>query len=165
MTTSAKKTEIKTLADLKRLPVGTKITMIYPTTNRLCGIEREVLSANTTGISIKTGEKKSFFEYPKATLFEATKDGFRTYKAGLRDLTAEEKRIMDNRPQDAKQAEIDIMTDSSVMFRREQLYYKQSGFEYLNGHDEQKGMRFCFNTRKIIDRNIKGDIDLEYTIN
>jgi hypothetical protein len=160
---------MKTLADLKRyLKVGTIVKMIHSDgpTNRLLNKKRKVVAVQTNGVCFvdpdDTNSKKSFLEFPKASLIEITDKSFKIYTSGLRDLTTEEKKIRDNIPKDTKQEHIDLMTDGSTMYWREKKYYIRNNAEYLMGNKSEQGMRYDFNTSKIYDDNVKGDLSLEY---
>jgi hypothetical protein len=160
---------MKTLADLKRyLKEGTIIKMIYSDmpSNRLLNKKRKVVKVQTNGIYFidpdDTNSRKSYLDFPKATLLEVTEKSFKIYNKGLRDLTAEEKKIKDNAPKDPKQSKIDIMTDGSTMYWREKRYYIQHNAEYLIGNKSERGMRYDFNMNKVWDDNVKGKLALEY---
>jgi hypothetical protein len=86
------------------------------------------------------------------------------YNEGERDLTAEEKAIMDNEPKDAKQDEIDMMSDGSTMFYRRKYYYKEHDAEYLFVGGKQRGMRRNCNNNKIWDERVRGELSLKYEI-
>ena len=155
---------MKSFAELKReLQVGTKLRMIHPKTNRLCGIEREIVKVQTNAIVMsKPDNGKSWLEWPKsAKLVETTENGFRIYTSGKRDMTPEEKRVWDNRPQDPEQARIDIMTDTSTMFWREKSYFKNAGMEHLLAYNTGSKRR-DYKTLKIIDAQVRGELMLEY---
>lgn len=160
---------MKTLSDLKRyLKAGTVVKMIYNCTsnNRLLNKKRKVVKVQTNGIYFvdpdDTNSRKSYLDFPKASLLEITEKSFKIYNKGLRDLTAEEKKIRDNAPKDPKQSRIDIMTDGSTMYWRVKRYYMQHNAEYLKGNKSERGMRYDFNTNKVWDDSVKGELALEY---
>lgn len=160
----------KSLAWLKeKLKPGVALKMVASQNpnNKFLGIVRYVIKAQTNSValakeknaSIKEG---SWMEFPPASLIEVNEKGFTIYNPGKRLMTADEKRVYDNRPIDKEQSERDMMTDGSVMFYREKAYFAKSPYPYLNGHGEQKGKRFDYSTKQIIDNKIKGDVSLAY---
>ena len=160
---------MKTLSDLKRfLKEGAIVKMIYSDIpkNSLIGKKRKVVKVQTNGIYFVDPDdiqsKKSYLDFPKALLLEVTEKSFKIYNKGLRDLTAEEKKIRNNAPKDPEQSKIDIMTDGSTMYWREKRYYIQHNAEYLIGNKSERGMRYDFNTKKVWDDNVKGILSLEY---
>ena len=165
----------KTLAELKRyLQPGVKLilaknygkevnmprTILSLQSNGLFMAKRHATLEELKGLGRRDG---SFLDYPKATLLTLTENGFSIYGEGLRELTKQEKAIMDNEPKDAKQEEIDMLSDGSQMFWRRKAYYKEKNASYLQGFDWQNGMRYDHNTSKVKDTNIKGEPILEYT--
>jgi hypothetical protein len=160
----------KSLAWLKeKLKPGVALKMVASQNpnNKFLGIVRYVIKAQTNSValakeknaSIKEG---SWMEFPPASLIEVNEKGFTIYNPGKRLMTADEKRVYDNRPIDKEQSERDMMTDGSVMFYREKAYFANSAYPYLNGHGEQKGKRFDYSTKQIIDNKIKGELSLAY---
>jgi len=156
------------LADLKKkLIKGASLIMTYNEMGRgsLIGLKRYVIKTNTTGIYLnenKEALKGSFLDYPKASLLEFTEKGFNIYEAGYRPLTETEQEILNNTPRDQEQEERDVMTDTSVMWYRKKAYLKEKGFLYLDGHTEEKGLRYDYNTKMIRDEKIKGKLSLSY---
>ena len=167
---------MKTLADLKRdLKLGTKITMTShygKTDDKLIGVERYVVKVKTNGIEFsknKEDARGSFLDYPKASLTEYDGETLSVYGSGHRDLTAPEKTLLDNlpsrRPENAKQCEIDMMSDGSQMFYADKRYLKEMDSEYLSGHETIRGLRYDWNEKKVQDDNLKGECILTYKIN
>jgi len=159
---------MNTLADLKRKIVkGASLIMTYNSFGKsgLIGKKRYVVRLNTTGVYLnedKEAVKGSFLEYPKASLLEFTDKGFNIYEAGYRPLTDTEQEILNNVPRDKEQEERDIMTDTNVMWYKKQAYFKDKGYSYLNGHTEEKGLKYDYNTQMIRDNNLKGKLSLSY---
>jgi hypothetical protein len=161
---------MKTLADLKRkLQIGMRLTMIYNSVRiKKLPLKREVINVQSNGIHFidptkdrSTQKRGSFLDFPKASLLEINEKGFKIFESGRRDLTKEEKGVIANEPRDAKQDEIDIMSDGSTMYWRRKRYYIEKGFEYLFNGDKNK--RIDSNDRtKVIDSNVKGELSLEY---
>jgi len=160
---------MKTLVDLKRfLKEGAVVKIVYSDmpNNRLLNKKRRVVRVQTNGIYFVDPDdatsKKSFLEFPRASLLEVTEKSFKIYSAGLRDLTTEEKKIKDNVPRDPKQERIDMISDGSIMYWRVKRYYIQHNAEYLYGNKSERGMRYDFNTNKVWDDNVKEKLSLEY---
>lgn len=156
---------MKTLADLKReLCVGSKV-ILKKRFGEDVNEAREVIRTQSNSLVFKTPTgKNSHLDYPKAALLEFDGNVIRIFQAGERELTPEEKAIIEGEPKDDEQQRIDLLSDGSVMFHRRKRYYLEKDAEYLQGHNKQKGMRFCYNSGKIVDDNVKGDITLEYEI-
>jgi len=156
---------MKTLSDLKRkLTPGTKV-ILKSRFGKEINEEREVIHIQSNGIAFKTPEsKKSWLEYPKASLLEFTENGFRIYGKGKRPLTPKEKEIMQGyeKIRDKKQEERDLLSDSSCSYFQQKRYYQQHNAEYLMGTTSQRGMKFDFSSGLVWDDNIKGSVDLEY---
>ena len=161
-----------TLTDLKRkLQIGQGLILIgfktpFEANNKRLNVVRYVVKIQTNGVHLnedKTANKGSFLEFPKASLLDITEKGFKIFTAGLRDLTPEEKEIKANEPKDEEQEKNDLMTDGSTMFYRRMRYYKEKDAEYLQGHSKViRGLHFDYNTNKIRDYSIKGELSLEY---
>jgi Icc-related predicted phosphoesterase len=164
---------METLSALKRkLKIGQGLKLVkykdaLVSNNNKLNVERFIIKTQGNGVYLnqdKTALKGSFLEFPKASLFESTEKGFKIFEAGLRDLNETEKEVLNNIPKDDKQAEIDILTDGSVMFYREKEYFKEKGFEYLFGGNSTtiRGLYFDTNNNKIRDDSLKGNVILEY---
>jgi hypothetical protein len=165
-----------TLADLRRkLKLGQGVKLVNaqgvkPDNPRL-NLVRYVIKVQGNGVylnSDKTATKGSFLELPKASLMEMDETGFKTFTAGLRELTPEEQEIIKNEPQDAKQEEIDLMTDGSQMFYRRKAYYTEKDALYLfSGNSKTLQGKYLIQGRKgesdkIRDDAIKGEMSLSY---
>ena len=169
---------MKTLADLKRdLQIGDKIVMTFnrlniESKNKLLNVERYIVSKNTTGIKLnidKDAKTGSFLDYPKkATLCEYDGETLKIYDAGIRDLTDKEKNILDNlpskRPENQEAVYNEIMTDGSSFYWKDKAYLSDNDAEYLTGYETIRGLRYDFNTKKIIDESIRGDLSLSYKL-
>lgn len=106
----------------------------------------------------------------RASLLEYTKNTLTLYNAGFRELNEEEQTIMnewkdiENKPENIKQSEIDMLTDGSSMFYKKKMFFHNKGFLYLTGVEEEKGLQYDFNTSKIRDKSIKGTISMQYVL-
>lgn len=159
--------DMKTLADLKReLTKGKRLRLIYRYKPLSEPIPKEVSGTQGNGVSFidpnADVRKPSFLEFPKASLLEVTPNGFRIYGKGLRDLTPDEAAIRQGEPRDKEQEECDLMGDSNVMYHAVRGYYTRRNAEYLQGHMTQRGMRYDYNTGKVFDDKVKGELALEY---
>ena len=115
----------------------------------------------------KTATKGSRLDWPKASLMEYDGKTLTIYKPGRRDLTPEEKAIIDGEPKDDKQDEIDMLSDGSTMFYRRKSYYQNSGHFYLFGTERTGGKRLTHDQNrnpKIEEDAIRGDISLVYEV-
>ena len=168
---------MKTLSDLKR---DAKSGKLYGEMVVRCGTsdipdrlkgKRQIIDANTVAIFFLNNEgKKSELRIDRASLLEYTEDALTIYNEGFRDLNSDEKAIMNewkeiaNTPENIKQYEIDALTDGSTMFYKKKSFFHNKGYLYLMGFDEEKGLKYDFNTQKIRDKNIKGTISMQYKL-
>ncbi len=152
---------MKTLADLKRtLTVGTRL-QLKERYGQPVNKGREIVQTQSNGVWMKVdepdrfdGNGRHFLDYPKATLMEFDGRTIRIFDAGERELTDVEREIIANAPRDEKQQELDMMTDTNIMFWRRKRYYKDAGMEYL-----QKSRN-----GRIRDNKVKGTTILWYEI-
>jgi hypothetical protein len=163
--------KMKSFADLKRdLQVGKTLTMTYSNleSNKLVGIPRQIIGTQTNGISLKTDNKsgKSFLSLPCASLTEYDGKIIKIYQIGKRDLTPEEKAILDNEPSNRKENEQlainDVLTDGSSTYYMDKRYYAEHNAEWR--WNESRGLRLDLNDRRMYDKKIKGELDLQYTL-
>jgi hypothetical protein len=158
---------MKTLADLKRdlaMP-GLKLNLVS-----VSGIPkneaRTVFKIQTNNICFlkPDGKSKSWLELPKASLLEYDGKTIKIFEPARRPLTDKEKEIMANEPRDAKQDEIDMLSDGSTMYYRRERYYRDSGYFYLFGTKADKGMRLTHEkaTPLIEDETLKGELSIIY---
>ena len=160
---------MKTLADFKRaLSVGTELRLIERDGKNL-DESRRVKKLQTNSICFEKNINNewvgsTWLDMPKSSLLEFDGKTAKIYLPALRDLTEEEKRIMDNEPKDQKQQDLDAISDGSVMYHRKKTYYEYSGKFYLFGTEKQDGKRLT--TRdgidKIEDSDLKGQLNLVY---
>lgn len=162
---------MKTFADLKRdLQVGKKLTMIYSenASSRLIGKVREIIATQSNGITLRTDNNagKSFLELTCASLTEYDGKTIKIYNIGKRDLTPEEKKILDNEPsrrkENEQQAVNDALSDGSSTYYMDKCYYKENNANWR--YDWDKGLKFDYNERKMYDKKIKGSLSLQYTL-
>lgn len=164
---------MQTLADLKRaLSLGTQVTLIKaPWEHKFLNLPRYVVKTQGNGVEFspnKDDKRGSFFDFPKASLLSFANDIFRIHAPSQRPLTTEEQKIMDNqpshRPENAKQCEIDMMTDGSNMFHADRRYFKDLDAQYLEGFETVRGLRYDFNTKLVTDESQPGEIQFTYKI-
>ncbi len=156
---------MKTLTDLKR-ELGTGRKLILKTRfGKEINEGREVVKVQLNGVWFKTdANKKSWFDFPKASLLKIEGQAFKVYNKGRRPLTDKEKAIRDGRPVDKEQDRIDMLSDGSTMYWRKIKYYTEHGALYLMGHKTQCGMRYDFNSGEVWDAKIRGAVVLEYVL-
>jgi hypothetical protein len=164
---------MKTFAELKRdLQVGRKLKMTFHHFGegrfKLIGIEREILKAQSNGIYLKTEGTKngSFLDLPCASLTEYDGKTIKIYGIGKRNLTAQEKSILDNEPSMKKEnkqlVENDIMSDGSTTYYMDKRYYNENNANWR--YDWQKGCKLDINDMKMFDKSIKGNLEIEYQL-
>jgi len=167
---------IKTFADLKRkLQKGQGLKMVNyfgltepdpkkPGSSKL-GVTRYVVKTQTNGVYLspdKNATTGSYWEFPPASLVEVSDNGFKVYAIGERPLNEKEKEVIANRPRDEKQEHLDAMSDGNTMYYRTKNYYEKSGYGYLFNSEWQKGLYFNSNKNVIMDKSIRGPLQLEY---
>lgn len=163
----------KTFADFKRdMKEGITLTMVKSLFNeKLLNIPRKVIRVQSNGLWLETDNKsgKSFLEYPKtASLIEYDGKLLTIYRCSIRELTEEEKRIIDNcpsnRPENKEIVEMDMISDGSRSYFMDRAYYKENNADWY--YDWKDGKKYSHNDGgKMWDRKIKGDVDLQYKIN
>jgi len=166
---------MKTFADLKRdLIEGKTLTMTYnsikdsETINSRLNIPRKIGYTQTNGIFLEKGDNKkgTWLELPCASLTEYDGKTIKIYKCGKRELTKNEKEILDNEPSNRKEnkqlAENDALTDGSSTYWMDKRYYGENDANWR--WDWSKGLRWDCNDRKMWDKKIKGELDLQYTL-
>lgn len=163
---------MKTLSQLKRdLSLGAFVILTDSPTmpnHKYLNTPRYIIKIQSNGVILSPdakGTKGSFMVFPKASLMEYENDTLKIFNPGLRDLTVEEKQIMDNCPRDKEQEDIDIKTDTSVMYHRIVAYFDGLNAGYLRGRCSERGMRYDHDTGKVWDETIEGTLDRVYKIN
>lgn len=168
----------KSLAEFKRDANEKKIEMkILPVGIWENGVParlegwRKAIRANSVAVYLLNNEgKESYMGIPCASLAEYTGDRFTLYNAGLRDLTEEEKKILDGWKKKSSTEEFkeraynDAMTDGSGTYWDEVLYFEKFNAKYLMGLDWERGKKYDFQTGKVFDQKVKGAIALQYEV-
>jgi hypothetical protein len=145
---------MKTLADFKReMIIGKKMMMTSAygkTEGGKIGMERHIIKTQTNGVYLArdpNSKEGSWLDYPKASLMEYDGKTLKTYDAGYRELTDEEKKVNKNMPSHLKENEQkvqdDMMTDGSQMYWTDKRYLKEQGMEHLS-FSEHKGMKLDY---------------------
>ena len=164
---------MNTLADLKRkLIKGQGVKLIrfktpFDINNKNLNKVRYVVKIQSNGIYLnedKNAENGSYLEFPKASLLDVGEQGFRIFEEGKRDLTEEEKKILDNepsnRPENREIAEADAISDGSRTYWMDKRYYKEHNAEWR--WNKSRGLRLDHNDKRMWDDNIRGELSLEY---
>lgn len=168
---------MKTLAELKRNAKSQTLLaeMVircgdHDIPERLMGW-RGIVDANSNSITFLTKEgKKSQLDIEFASLVEYEENKLTIYLPGFRDLNEEESKIMQEwqtitkTEKYQKQAEIDAYTDGSSTFWQQKAFFINKGYEYLMGFNTINGLKYDFNTQKIRDKAVKGEISMQYNI-
>ena len=129
----------KSLAELKRDAKGQKIELKMKQAGvwadglpeRLQGWRRAVNSNSNSITLLNADGKESWLGLECASLVEYTDNSLTIYNAGLRELTAEEQRIMDGWKEKSNTKEFrerqwaDAMTDGSSTYWAEVAYYRK----------------------------------------
>lgn len=150
---------MKTLAELKRTAnsrtVEARIIFHSGWTEglpeRLLGWRR-LVRANSVSIFFEKDGKESELRIRNAKLTEYTGTSLTIYKIGQRDLTEEERKAMD----EWEALEKTIPPYESAYWRRKDFYKKRGMEHLLDGYD--------FNTGKVRDAQVRGEIDIQYEL-
>ena len=162
---------MKTLADLKReLNVGDSVTLIEsPFYHKWINVKRYVVKKQSNGVYLSqdpTDTKGSYLEFKNAKLTEYDGKEIRTYSAGIRELTEQEKSVYSNRPsarkENEEQAVIEMLTDGSGLFYKDKQYFKDHGMKYFIESGQTK--KFNAHNKTVTDEQIKGNLELRYII-
>jgi len=155
---------MKTKADLKRtLQIGTQLKRVYNSLGWGSGRASQgsigtVSKVQTNGVYLDG----RWLDIPVASLIEFDGTSLKLYYPGLRDLSPTEQDIIDNRPRDPEQERMDLLTDGSTMYWRDKRYFSEKEANWYWGWN--KGLRYDHNEKKMWDRKIKGDLQLEYEV-
>lgn len=169
---------MKTLADLKRdAKSGTlegRFTYhsMWPEglPERLQGWRKLIDSNSVAIVFLNEDGKKSELQIKKAALVEYDGETLTVYNAGYRDLTTDEQRVLDAWAKIAEKddykenARIDALTDGSSTYYQKLRFFKDAGYEYLIGLEEQRGMKYDWNTEKVRDDKVKGSVCMRYEL-
>ena len=163
---------MKTVADLKRYLVkGAKVTLIWAkdSKHKNLNIERYVVKVQGNGVELSVNpedKRGSFLDFPPATLCDVSENGFAIYLVGYRELTEQERAILEEEKGLCTEEEFhnDMISDGSTCYWRKVRFYdtKYPEFKYLF-QGEQKGMRLSRGL--VMDNKVKGEKFLEYSIN
>ena len=167
---------MKSLAELKREAKTGKLygEMVYwfgdVIPERLQG-KRQIVDSNTVAIFFLTKDgRKSELRFDAASLVEYDGDTLTIYDAGLRELNADEQKIMNEWEAIASteeykhQAEIDAYTDGSSTFWQKKAFFENRDHAYMLGYETQRGKRYIYGEQKIRDNAIKGKMLMQYAI-
>lgn len=114
--------------------------------------------------------KTSRLDLPPASLVEYTDNSLTLYYAGHRELTTDEKAIIDewkkvsSTPEFKKRADYDMLTDGSSTYYEKKLFFSERNSEYLMGFETQRGMIWDWNKHMVRDDKIKGEVMMKYEI-
>jgi hypothetical protein len=165
---------MKTLADLKRdLVIGSSITLVEAPDmpdHKFLNIKRYVVKKQGNGVYLnadKNAVSGSFLEFKNAKLTEYDGNTIKIFLPGSRPMTEQEKVVFDNkpsrRPENAKRAEQEMLSDGNGLFWLDRAYLKENGMEYLiSGAGLTK--HFHYNDQTITDEQLKGKLELSYII-
>jgi len=166
--------KLKSFASMKRdLQVGDALTLVeaptMPNHTRL-NIKRYIVRKQTNGWYLnpdKNADRGSFLDLPNAKLVEYDGEEIRVYDAGIRPLTDKEKKIWDNRPsqrpENKKQWEIDMLSDTNILFWKDKQYFQKANMAYLH-YEKSSRLNFNSSTMTITDKQLKGNLILRYKI-
>ena len=132
---------------------------------------RKLIASNSVSIFFQNADGNvSELQVKKASLVEYDGETLTIYYAGYRDLTADEQHVMDawskiaSTDEYKERAHYDALTDGSSTYYQKLWFFRDAGYEYLMGLEEQRGMKYDFNTGKVRDDKVKGPICMRYEI-
>ncbi|MCI9290285.1 MAG: hypothetical protein HFE32_00600 [Clostridia bacterium] len=132
---------------------------------------RKLIDSNSVAIYFLTSDgKKSELRLDKASLVDYDGQTLTIFNAGYRDLTEEEKYVMNvwkeksSTSQFKAQEELDALSDGSSTYWAKVFYFRKVGYEYLMGFNKQRGMKYDTIMGKVQDDKIKGTICMQYQI-
>lgn len=132
---------------------------------------RKIVDSNTKGIKLMNLDGSiSELRIEAASLVEFDGDLMKVYMPGLRDPNPEEQAVLDGwkaiteSPEYKRELEDDLYSDGSATYYREKAYYEQHRMLYLMGFDRQRGKLLDWNSGKISDYRVRGDLKLCYRI-
>lgn len=132
---------------------------------------RKIVDSNSMGIKFRNTNGEISTLYVKcASLIEYTGDSLTTYSAGIREMTQEERDIMNawNKIAETKEfierQEWDAVSDGSSTYYQKKAFFHNSKCPYLFGTTEICGKKRDYATNMIIDNSIKGEIKIQYKI-
>lgn len=156
---------MKTLAELKRdLKPDMKIKcVIHNIRPQRVGEVTTIREVRQSGFMQDNGR---FIEFPLASLLDYDGKTFTVYSTGERDLTEYEKEMLDKlhncyTPEDS---EADAYTDTNICYYKEQSFARDNDVEYLLGFNYHKGLKYNFNTGRMLDNKLKGIVYYAFEI-
>jgi len=169
---------MRALAEFKRaLKPGLKLMMIHHQANlgkdgegrvilgTAAPVERIVKKVQTNAVCFGKPpvNADTWLYFDKASLTDVEGNRIKIYETGERSLTTEEVVCIAGEPKDARQDEIDALSDGNQMFYRRKRYYEERGMGYLYIRENGKG-RSQRNDGMVEDPKVKGKLLLEYEI-
>ena len=168
----------KSFAELKRdLKIGKTLTMTFNSLSEQSekidsrlNKPRYIIKTQSNGIYLadeKDAEKGSFLELPRASLVEYTDETIKVFEPAIRELTDDEKTILENmpsyRPENKELCERDIMCDMNSTYWLDKAYTKRENSDWYWG--ESRGLYYMRSEQKMRDASIKGKLSIEYKLN
>lgn len=162
---------MKTLAQLKRDAKEGKLSLEmiewYGKTGediptRLQGV-RKVTGANTVALMVLNADgEKSELRLDSANLIEYSDDALVVYTPGYRDLTENERKMLD-----AWEAEQKAYLERYPMadtYWQKKKFFEDRKTSWLLGYDMVHGKKYIAYKGKVMDRAVKGDAILRYKV-
>lgn len=157
---------MKTLAQLKRDAkagnIEARITYRYGTEipERLQGWRRMV-NSNSVAIFFKNADgNESQLRFGRAALIEYDENALTVYGIGQRELTDEERAVMDewNSQKD------ELTKDYYEPYWAMKYFFEKRHMEHLEGFEFVRGLKYDRNTGKVYDMQVRGDVELRYEL-
>lgn len=163
---------MKTLAQLKRDAASgnMKLTLIerfggtdeQHIPERMKGA-RSVVGVNTVALKMLNNDgKESELRFGAASLIEYDDDRLTIYNAGFRDLTDQEKEILNDEKR--KEQEYKERNPYSDTYWMRKQFFANCPCPWLAGYETVKGCRYDICRNVVQDKAIKGDAILKYAV-
>lgn len=157
---------MKTLAQLKRDAkagnIEARMTYRFGTEipERLQGWRRMV-NSNSVAIFFKNADgKESELRIRTAALIDYDEKAITVYGIGQRELTKEERAVMDE--WNSKKDE--LTKNYYEPYWAKKYFFERHHMEHLEGFEFVRGLKYDFNTGKVYDMQVRGDVELRYEL-
>lgn len=128
-------------------------------------LDRKILKVQSNALTtIKLGNtiaqnRECWLYYPtSAELVDYVDNVFTIYEMGERELTEQEKILLDKMEHitTEKEKELDRYTDSNYDYWNKKKFAKENNCEHLLGYEYIKGEKYNWRTKKITSNKVKG---------
>ena len=147
------------------------------TPERLKGV-RKVVGANSVALKILTadGTKESELRLDRASLTEYDGETLSTFYPGLRPMTADERKVMnewkaiENDPEYQERLKWDCLTDGSSCYWKKKRFFENAGMTHMLGYEKVRGMKLDARAlyegeeNCVVDESVRGRLMMQYRV-